>query len=74
MLRDFLAYAEAPPADSSGGFSLAPSNAKAMTEEGKGELSEQTPITHDLALSEMLRQLNRRIFPLLADRWETDAR
>jgi hypothetical protein len=54
------AYAEAPPADSSGGFSLAPSNAKTTTEEAKGELSEQTPITHDLALSEMLRQLNRR--------------
>lgn len=54
------AYAEAPPADSSGGFNLAPSNAKAATEEGKGELSDQTPITHDLALSEMLRQLNRR--------------
>jgi hypothetical protein len=54
------AYAEAPPAASNGGFSLAPSNVKATTEEGKGELSEQTPITHDLALSEMLRQLNRR--------------
>jgi hypothetical protein len=53
------AYAEAPPADSSGGFSVAPSTAKAATEEGKGELSEQTPITHDLALSELLRQLNR---------------
>jgi hypothetical protein len=54
------AYAEAPPAASNGGFSLAPSNVKAATEEGKGELSEQTPITHDLALSETLRQLNRR--------------
>lgn len=54
------AYAEAPPADSSGAFSVAPSNVKAATEEGKGELSEQTPITHDLALSELLRQLNRR--------------
>lgn len=38
----------------------APSDAKTQPEERRGELSEQTPISHDLALAEVLRELNHR--------------
>ncbi|MEO8177847.1 MAG: hypothetical protein ABI895_03345 [Deltaproteobacteria bacterium] len=37
----------------------APSQAHAAPEEERGELSEQTPITHDLALAELLRNFGR---------------
>lgn len=54
------AYGDAPAVGSTGRLQLAPSDAKAATEERRGELSEQTPITHDLALAELLRALDRR--------------
>jgi hypothetical protein len=38
----------------------APSTARAAPEERRGELSDQSPIAHDLALAEVLRELNRR--------------
>jgi hypothetical protein len=54
------AYLEVDQSDPKNPVLVAPSGARATPQESLGELSEQTPITHDLALASVLRELKER--------------
>lgn len=54
------AYTEVQEKDGAAALTRAPSAARTAPAEERGELSDQTPITHDLALAEVLRELGRR--------------
>ena len=54
------AYLEVEQKDPQNPILVTPSGARAAPQERLGELSEQTPITHDLALASVLRELGDR--------------
>ncbi len=54
------AYVDVDLSDPKNPVLVAPSGARATPQESLGELSEQTPITHDLALAAVLRELKEQ--------------